>query len=167
MSGSGLKMIELPYRGGDSSMLILLPDDKDGLAKLEATLTLDQLVGWFPSMQATGLNLILPKFTFTSKLDLVGDLKDLGLNRPFVFGDADFSGMDGGKDLFISQAIQKAFIEVNEEGTKAAAVTEVAVMLGAAPPPPITFRADHPFLYFIRDNKTGTILFMGRVVDPR
>jgi serpin B len=111
----------------------------------------------------------LPKFKSTSEFSLADTLKSLGMTDAFIYGQADFSGMDGRKDLFIGAVVHKAFVEVNEEGTEAAAATAVLMGFGGAPtnPRPIpVFRADHPFLFLIRDNRSGGVLFLGRVMDP-
>ena len=112
----------------------------------------------------------LPKFTFTSEFSLAETLSAMGM--PLAFGDeADFSGINGKRDLFISAVLHKAFVEVNESGTEAAAATAVVMRLksrGSSPrrSPPV-FRADHLFMFMIRDRRTGTILFMGRITNPR
>ncbi len=109
-----------------------------------------------------------PKFTLDTKYSLPDTLMVMGMPTAFT-GNADFSGMDGAKDLFIGDVIHQAFVDVNEEGTEAAAATGVVMILAAAPgtekPVPV-FRADHPFIFFVQDDETGTILFMGRVVNP-
>jgi serpin B len=112
--------------------------------------------------------LTLPKFKMTSQFELAGALNALGMKQAFQEGAADFSGMTGKRDLWISAAVHKAFVDVNEEGTEAAAATAIGMrsMAMAYEPPPIVFRVDHPFVFFIRDNRSGAILFMGRVSDP-
>jgi serpin B len=90
----------------------------------------------------------------------------MGMSDAFDAGKADFSGMDGTRNLFISAAVHKAFVEVNEQGTEAAAATGIAMGLTSLPAPPIEFRADHPFLFLIRERQTGSLLFLGRVTDP-
>jgi serpin B len=106
----------------------------------------------------------LPRFTVTSAFDLAEVLPSMGMVLAFT-GEADFSGMTGRKELFISAVVHQAFADVNEEGTEAAAATAVVMSRSASQPPPL-FRADHPFLFLIRDNRTGGILFLGRVVKP-
>ena len=112
--------------------------------------------------------LTLPKFKMTSQFELADALGALGMRQAFKEGAADFSGMTGRRDLWISAAVHKAFVDVNEEGTEAAAATAIGMrsMATAYEPPPIVFRADHPFVFLIRDNSSGGILFMGRVTDP-
>ncbi len=113
--------------------------------------------------------LTLPKFRMTLEYTLNKPLEAMGMKDAFDLRAVDFSGMDGKRDLFISTVVHKAFVDVNEEGTEAAAATGGGLGLGPAPPPPrppVVFRADHPFLFFIRHEKTKAILFMGRVGDP-
>jgi serpin B len=109
----------------------------------------------------------LPRFKTTAEFSLNGALSSMGMSDAFDLKTADFSGMDGKRELFINAVIHKAFVEVNEEGTEAAAATAVPAGVASASPPPVTFRADHPFLFLIRDNKTGGILFIGRVSNPK
>jgi serpin B len=164
-----LQVLELPYAGGDLSMVVLLPRTVDGLGNLEAELTTQNLKAWTGNLRHKKVIVFLPKFRVTSGFSLAETLAGLGMPDAFDGDLADFSGMDGRRDLFISAVAHKAFIEVNEEGTEAAAATAVMVGLTGLPqtnaPPPV-FRADHPFLFFIRDNSNGSILFLGRVTDP-
>jgi serpin B len=167
--GGTFQMLELPYKTGELSMVVLLPKDVAGLAALEQSLTAANLEKWFGQYRAERQAIVtLPKFTMTQKFGLNGTLKALGMKLAFEPGAADFSGMTGKKDLWISDAIHKAFVDVNEEGTEAAAATGIVMRATAMAyePPPVTFRADHTFVFMIRDNKSGGILFMGRVTDP-
>jgi serine protease inhibitor len=160
-----LQILELPYAGDDLSMLIFLPGKVDGLLKLEESLTVENLDKWSKILAVTEMEVFLPKFelTFTFRLD--DTLKSMGM--PDAFSDqADFSGMDGTRQLFIAAVLHKAFVAVNEQGTEAAAATAVIMMTKAVLISPIIFRADHPFLFAIRENSTGSILFIGRVVNP-
>jgi len=165
----GLQVLELPYAGNDLSMVVLLPRKVDGLGDLEAKLTTQTLGAWTTNMDGQEVHVFLPKFKTTSEFSLAETLATLGMTNAFD-DRADFSGMDGKKDLFIYAVIHKAFVEVNEEGTEAAAATAVVMAPTAAPPPnprPVpAFRADHPFLFLIRDNRTGSVLFLGRITDP-
>jgi serpin B len=113
--------------------------------------------------------LTLPKFKMTQEFELGNTLVSMGMAQAFQKGAADFSGMTGKRDLWISEAIHKAYIDVNEEGTEAAAATGIVMrsMAMRREQPPIVFCADHPFLFVIRDNRSGGILFMGRLSDPR
>jgi serpin B len=160
--GEGVELLELPYQGQDLSMIVLLPNAEDGLADLENRLTPENLTAWLGTMHDTELDIYLPKFTVTSKFKLKQTLSVMGM--PTAFGPtADFTGMNGIGGLFISDAYHKAFVTVDEEGTEAAAATAVVIDRSGVPS---EFRADHPFLFLIRDNVTGSILFLGRVVDP-
>jgi serpin B len=160
-----LQILQLPYKGDDLSMLVLLPKEKIGLADLEKELTADKLTEWQKRMYEQEIEVYLPKFKMTSQFSLSETLKKMGMSDAFDPGKADFSGMTGNKDLFISAVLHKAFVEVNEKGTEAAAATGVMMQLSMALDEPV-FRADHPFIFMIQDNKTGSILFVGRVMDP-
>ena len=129
-------------------------------------LNAENLTTWMGSMHPTDVNTYLPKFTYKTEYDLKDMLIDMGMDIAFSFG-ADFSGMNGYGGLFIEKVLHKAFIEVNEEGTEAAAATTVHMLESAMPGQPEVFDANHPFLYLIQHKDTGTILFMGKVVDPR
>jgi serine protease inhibitor len=161
----GLQVLELPYVGDALSMVVLLPKEVDGIAELEHDLTAENLEKWTTQLRKQEVSIFLPKFTMTSQFQLAKTLASMGMPDAFNMS-ADFSGMDGTKDLYISAVIHKAFVAVDEEGTEAAAATGVVVSLKAAPRPATVFRADHPFMFIIRDNVSGSILFIGRVVDP-
>lgn len=157
-------ILEMPYKGDRLAMLLFLPRKAEGFQALEEK---------FPSIDLTKLNLsqpnkfdvALPKFKFESTHDLVAPLKALGIKDMFDESKADFSGISARKDLYVSAVMQKAFIEVNEEGTEAAAATSAIMMTRAMVMTP-RFVCDRPFLFAIRDNLTGMTLFSGRVVDP-
>ena len=163
----GLKVAELPYKGDDLSMLVLLPDAPDGLAGLEAKLTADTLQQWTTGLARRDVLVYLPRFSVESGFGLGSTLAAMGM--PLAFSDrADFSGMDGKRDLSLSAVLHKARVDVDEQGTEAAAATGVAVGVRAMrPEEPPTFRADHPFVFFIRHNPTGAILFLGRLANPK
>ncbi len=167
----GARLLEIPYAGNTMSMVILLPDAADGLAALEQKCTADHLSNWFQQLQQTEPNstrLFLPKFKLETSYDLIPACKALGMNKPFDFASADFSGILGKPgDLCISQIKHKAIIEVDESGTEAAAVTAIGVLAAGIEPQPVVFRADHPFLFLIREHATNSILFMGRMSDPK
>jgi serpin B len=172
LNGGTFQALELPYKGDDLSMVVLLPNETEGLAALEKSMTAKAVNGWIEKLNfAPKVILTLPRFTMTQQFELSGALSEMGM--PLAFrGAADFSGMTGKPEFTISAAIHKAFVDVSETGTEAAAATATVMTATAmrriAPePPPIFFRADHPFLFLIRDTKTGGILFMGRVADPR
>jgi len=149
--------------------MVLLPKEVDGLTDLEAKLTFQNLQQWIGGLSNQDVKVYLPKFKSTSQFALGDTLKSLGMNTAFDANTADFSGMTGGRDLFISAVIHKAFVDVNEEGTEAAAATGVIMAPTSAAPdptPPAVFRADHPFVFMIRDNRNSSILFMGRITNP-
>jgi serpin B len=162
------QFLQLPYLGGDVSMVILLPKQVLGLPKLEKQLTAQDVQKWISGMgHADEVDIYFPKFTFTSQIGLKDVLSSMGM--PLAFSDdADFSGITTEHDQKLYEAIHQAFVDVNEEGTEAAAVT--GHVGGNAPGPAprqVLFRADHPFLFLIQDNRTGAILFLGRVVKPK
>ncbi|NXG56812.1 ILEU inhibitor, partial [Hemiprocne comata] len=165
-----LRVLELPYDGRELSMIILLPDDIEddstGLQKLEKQLTLEKLQEWTrpESLYSTDVHVHLPKFKLEESYDLESDLAAMGLLDVFDSGKADLSGMSGARDLSLSKVVHKAFVEVNEEGTEAAAATAGIAMLCMAIEE--NFNADHPFLFFIRHNPTQSILFLGRYASP-
>lgn len=167
-ASDSLQAIELPYSGEDLSMLILLPAEKNGISGLEQSLTPEGLDTLSESLRETTVSIFLPKFTVTSTLRLDEALRTLGMTDAFDPAKADFSRMTTRNDkLFIGAVVHKAFIDVNEEGTEAAAATGVVIGLTSAMPDPVpVFRADHPFLFIIRENRSGSILFMGKVAEP-
>ncbi len=164
----GLQILELPYAGNDLSMLVLLPRTDGGLPALEKALTVETLAAWSSSLRRRDVQVLFPKFKLTAQFSLGHALAALGMPDAFAAGKADFSGMDGSRELFIGAVIHKAFVEVNEEGTEAAAATAVVMMATSMrePEPVPVFRADHPFLFLIRENRSGSILFCGRLADP-
>ncbi len=163
-SDEDIQILELPYMGGDLSMLVLLPREHFGLANLESSLTSGRLEAWAQQLHETAVQVFLPRFKLRWKSRLQDPLRDLGMTDAFG-GDADFSGMNGEGGILISEVIHEAFVDVNEEGTEASAATAV-VVTRSSPLEITTFRADHPFLFLIRDARSGSILFLGRVVDP-
>ncbi len=168
METETLQILELPYRGEDLSMIILLPKKVDGLADLEKSLTLQNLKQWLSQLQVHTVTVYLPKFEMETQFNLAKQLASMGMPDAFVTLIADFSGINGKRDLFIQEVCHKAFVDVYEEGTEAAAATGVSIACGArTPPPPATFRADHPFLFMIVDNRSGSILFLGRLMNPK
>ena len=171
LEGEHFQALELPYQGGELSMVIFLPKEIEGLANFEQSLTPSSLTAWLPRLQGQEVEVHLPKFKMTSAFQLPEILKSMGMVDAFRLGVADFSGMTDEKDVGISDVLHKAFVEVNEEGTEAAAVTgelcEALCADPAPPPPPPVFRSDHPFFFLIRHISTESILFLGRVVDPR
>ncbi len=164
-----LQVLALPYIGRQLEMVILLPRLRDGIGPLESSLTPASLAAWTSGMRNQQVNVALPRFKMSSGFSLAQALKAMGLNDAFDPSRADFSGMDGRAHwLYLSAVLHKAYVEVNEKGTEAAAATAVVVGARAVriQEPPREFRADHPFLFLIRDSTTGSILFMGRVAKP-
>jgi len=162
-----LQVLEMPYVGEELSMVILLPKKTDGIGALERDLTAENLTTWLGQIRKREVIVSVPKFKMTSKFSLATVLASMGM--PLAFSrNADFSGMTGRRDLFISAVIHQAYVDVNEEGTEAAAATGVVMKLTSLGPDrtPV-FKADHPFLFMIRDVKSGSILFLGRVENPK
>ncbi|HXQ82039.1 MAG TPA: serpin family protein [Opitutaceae bacterium] len=165
----GCDLLDLPYAGGRLSMVIVLPEARDGLPALEEHLSAAGLSLWLESLDQAApaeLGVTLPRFKMAFAAELTKALSRLGLATAFVPGAADFSPINGRNDLYVSNVLHKAFIDVNEEGTEAAAATGVVVVKSAAVLPR-KFLVDHPFLFLIRDASTGSLLFLGRIVDPR
>jgi len=160
------QILELPYAGKELSMVIVLPKKKDGLGELEKTLTGNRVQEWLKKGWVQEVVVFLPKFKMTREFNLSKTLAAMGMKDAFLPRQADFTGMTGEKDLFISAVVHKAFVEVNEEGTEAAAATGGVMGVTSVPAPPPVFRADHPFMFMIREVKTGSVLFMGRLVTP-
>jgi serine protease inhibitor len=176
----GFQVVELPYKNDEVAMVVVLPTSPDGLPALEQNLTAERLDSWITRLRSRSVNLLLPQFRIECDRNLTEDLQGLGMKRAFrdpaTGSGADFSGMTSSADLndslFVSAVVQKSFIDVNERGTEAAAVTfafsELATAALSRSRPlfiPI-FRADRPFLFLIRHVPTGTILFMGRYARP-
>lgn len=173
LQADGIKLLELPYQGNDVAMLIALPDKADGLPALEQLLAAPKLAAWRAALgQPQPVDVALPSFTYdpSASMELKPVLKALGMTIPFDRKKADFGVMakqdDPAQRLFVADVFHKAFVKVDEKGTEAAAATAVEMAVGAAPPKAIEFRADHPFVYLIVDQKSGLVLFLGRVVDP-
>jgi len=160
-------MVELPYNRHKLSMIILLPKKIDGIGRLENELTYKNLIKWISELSYKKVALYLPKFKITSDFQLKKLLSSMGIKDAFLLPLADFSGITGNKDLFISDVIHKAFVSVDEEGTEAAAATAIGMAKESFDPSlPKEFKADHPFIFLIKDDASGTILFMGRVANP-
>jgi serpin B len=152
-------------------LIAFLPDKFAGIADFEKDLTADKLDGWIKKMRSTKLIVVFPPFKMQTQFELAGTLKDLGIEDAFDPEHADFKGMAEAPPMYLGFVRHKAFIELNEEGTEAAAVTAVkgssAASGSAHHDSPKVFCADHPFLFLIRDNNSGSIMFLGRVMDPR
>jgi serpin B len=163
--GDGCQALDFPYAGNTASMTIILPDEGT-FAAFDASLDSAKLDLVLSSLQPTTLVFALPKFTFTRDFSLPDQLASLGMTDAFNLDLADFSGMTGKPDLYISDVIHKAFVAVDEKGTEAAAATAVIMDLAMARPAPTSFVVDRPFIFLIRDTASGQILFIGRVVNP-
>jgi serpin B len=168
LDGGSFQALELPYEGGELSMIVFLPRRVDGLTELEHTLTAARMTDWLSRMTADDVVVMLPRFKVTAKFELKQALTELGMSLAFSPEQADFSGITKAAPLWLSAVIHKAYVEVNEQGTEAAAATApVVTMASARPrPPKAVFRADHPFFFVIRDSRTSSPLFSGRVVNP-
>jgi len=166
LDGRSFQALEMPYQGNELAMVVLLPKEIDGLDTFEKQLTSKQLADWLGKFQPREVNVTLPKFKVTSEFSLKETLSALGM--PLAFSpQADFSGMDGKRDFILSDVFHKAYVDVNEAGTEAAAATGAVMALARSVQRPVVFRADHPFVFLIRDRKSGAILFMGRLEDPK
>ena len=161
-----LQAVSLPYKGGRLSMLVLLPRGRNGLPAMAKSLNPDRLQTVTNGLRPRQVNLSMPRFRFSFRRSLAQPLRELGMKSPFE-PSADFSGMCKDCGLRLSDVLHQAFVDVNEDGTEAAAAT-ASLMFGATlmGPPPAVFIADHPFLFFVLDRPSGSILFMGRMSDP-
>lgn len=166
----GVQVLKLPYRQGVFSMLVVLPKEMEGLRAIEDNLSAAEIERYQTKLERRRVNVFIPKFKAEQTFDLIPPLEALGVKSAFLSGAADFSAIGGKRDLFINAAVHKAFVEVDEAGTEAAAATAIAMRLTAAYPRAaediVTFRADHPFLYLIQEDHSGAILFMGKVAKP-
>jgi serine protease inhibitor len=169
MENNNFQAVELPYNSNRLSMVIVLPRKIDACHELEQRLNPALFVRSLRQMKNERVELFVPRFKMESSFELNDQLMQMGMTDAFGLK-ADFSGMDGTKRLFINLVSHKAWVEVNEEGTEAAAATAVVPTVGIGepepPPPPRIFRADHPFIFFIREIHSGSILFLGRLSDP-
>jgi serpin B len=163
-AGNGFGIAELPYQS-HIAMDILLPDAVDGLPQLVAQLTVANLQSWLTGFTPTELVLELPKFNMDSRPATMPALQALGLTAPFIAGQANFSGIDGAQDIYIDAVIHEAVLQVDETGTRAAAVTIIGGG-GSAQQKSVQFIVDHPFLLLLRDTVTGSVLFVGQVENP-
>jgi serine protease inhibitor len=170
-----IQILEMVYGGEDLSMVILLPKEdidyslnlsEDKLKDIERSISAEKWTEWKGLLSERRVDVYLPKFKLETMYLMAGALKEMGMPSAFDASQADFSGMDGTKSLIIQNVIHKAFVEVNEEGTEAAAATAVIVGTTSVAPPTPVFRCDHPFIFFIQQRISGNILFMGRVSDP-
>jgi serpin B len=161
----GIQILEMPYDGRQISMLVLLPE-QGKLGDLERILSTEKIKKWVADLIMIELRVLIPRFKMTREFNLTRTLYAMGMTDAFDEARADFSGMDGTKgSLFISDVVHKAYVDVNEEGTEAAAATGVRFKVTAVAPVQ-EFHANRPFIFLIKENDTGSILFMGRVTDP-
>ena len=155
-----MQLLQMPYKENTFSMLIILPNDADDMQSVEQSLTLENLKLWKNKFYERETIIHIPKFTIETEYDLKESLTEMGM--PSVFGPADLSGITGSKGLFVSEAVHKAFVDVNEKGTEAAAATAISVDESSGQ----LFKANRPFIFIIQDNETESILFLGRIMDP-
>jgi serpin B len=160
-----VQVLELPYAGAQLSLLFFLPRKIEQLPALEAAFSGEYLQQRAAQLREQKVMVGVPRFTLSAEFSLPKVLKTMGMTDAFTLPPADFSGMTGKQNLCISEVLHRAFVDVNEEGTEAAAATSVTMTRGFARLP--SFQADHPFLLVIRDNRSQGILFLGRVMDPR
>ena len=160
------QVMKLKYKQSDLAMMIFLPDEVDGLPELVKKLNAAQLNKGSTMLSNTKLQVSIAKFTADSKFRLNHVLGKLGVSSVFSSQDADLSGVTGNKDLYITEAIHQAFVDVNEQGTEAAAATAVLFAPTCIMLPPPHFLADHPFLFFIQHAQSGAILFAGKMAKP-
>jgi serpin B len=163
------KLLVIPYKKNQAALIVLLPDTVDGLPDLEKSITAEKLTSWVEKSKSVQVALSLPKFRNTSRFDLNHALIALGMKKAFMPGQANFTRIANvpQEPLYLGLVIHKAFVDVNEEGTEATAATAVVAPTAAMiTSEPVPFVADHPFVYIMHDNRTGGILFMGRLADP-
>jgi len=158
----GLQILKIPYQGNDLSMLVILPKENN-VSIVDSLLNTVNIEDWNSSLYEIKINIDIPKFKFKTEYNLNNILTKMGMIEAFSAVDADFSGMDGTKNLFISDILHKAYVEVNEEGTEAAAATAVIITTSITS---TTFNADHPFVFLIQHESTGAIIFIGKIVNP-
>ena len=162
--GENYQVVEIPYVGNQASMVVLVPD-RGAFEDVEDTLDAETWGEIQGVLSPASVKLTLPKYEFESEISLAETLAAMGM--PSAFGEgADFSGMTGDRSLFISDVFHKAYVGVDEEGTEAAAATAVVMMESAMPAEPLEMRVDRPFLFLIQERETGSVLFLGRVLNP-
>jgi serpin B len=166
LDGGTLQVLELPYQADELSMVILLPRQVDGLEEIERTLTGGRVNEWAAKMTRREVAVVIPRFKITRQFELGQPLMALGMKLAFSQRDADFSAMVKARRVFVSAVIHQAYVDVNEKGTEATAATAGIFATSSARPPTPVFRADHPFFFLIRENRTGSVLFAGRVTNP-
>ncbi len=166
---SDAEMVELPYKDNRFSMIVLLPDKSSNIQTLEKAMNANQFDEWLAAMSPRRVKIFLPKFKQENDYELAPVLAALGMPSAFKAGEANFSGITGENNIYISNILHKTFIEVGEEGTEAAAATAVIMMKMSLPPQDndaVVFRAERPFIYLIKDNRSGAIIFIGKYTKP-
>jgi serpin B len=175
VENADFQLAQFPYKDNEVSMVVIVPKKSGNLAEVEKKLSAKALAQALALAAPRDLRVKLPKFKLTERVGLKRELTNLGMKLAFISGAGDFTAMEvkktgvRGDSLYLSDVQHKAFVEVDEKGTEAAAATGVGGVRPVAPEPlpPLLFHANHPFLFLLRHNETGSILFMGRVVDPR
>lgn len=162
----GATLLAMNYKGSRLSMVFVLPDKRDGLAELEAKLATVQLLNIDKDLKQIKAEVTIPKFKLEESLDLVDHLTEMGIRDLFSRDNCNLIGITGVNDLYVTHVLHKAFVEVNEKGSEAAAATAVVIKWRSLPPPTPRFTADHPFFFIIRDQHSGLILFAGRLAHP-
>ena len=165
----GMQILKIPYAEGNLAMVLFLPGEWSKEGHVAPEVTPANLKHWLNGLREQQVHVSLPRFTIAAQFDLKATLESMGMTDAFQDGQANFSGITGGRDLVIGDVVHKAAIQVNEEGTVAAAATGFTMRLLSIPDVPKLqyFSADHPFVFLIRDEKSGTILFMGRLAEPK
>ncbi len=165
---NGAQVLKMPYEGDRLSMLVILPEGRDTIGALEESLSADMIQQWRQELRPSEIELVsIPKFNMTTYYDLTEPLQALGITDVFEESSSNLDGItDMPPRVWVTKATQDAFVDVNEEGTEAAAVTTIVVMSDSLPPPKPYFIADHQFLFIIQDDESGAILFMGKLSDP-
>ena len=166
MEDQQVQALQMPYSGGDWAMLLILPKTVDGLGAVEAKLGPVDLTRIIGALTDQSVRVSLPKFGLSQNFSLSTVLKGMGMTRAFDPRQADFSGMDGERDLCLSDVLHKAYVAVDEQGTEAAAATGSVMVATVMIRPQRVFNADHPFMFFLRDLRSGVVLFAGRLSQP-
>jgi serpin B len=163
---AGLHVLEMPFAGGELGMVFLLPEGKGGLAKLEERLNAGNLSGWVRQLENRRVDVFLPRFKMGVQYPLALTLRSMGMKDAFG-PKADLRGIAAKGNLYLSEAFHRADVSVNEAGAEASAATGILVTAKAAGPRIPVFRAEHPFVFLVRDRRSGCVLFLGRVAHPK
>lgn len=163
---SNFEMLEMPYGSGKFSMVVLLPKTGNKTNDIISSLSTDNLTNWFSKLSESKKNVFMPKFEFKFDKSLISNLEALGMIDAFNASKANLSGISEAAQIYVSEVMHKSYIRVDEKGTEAAAVTGITVGVTTAGPDTSVFRADHPFVFLIREKDTNSILFIGKVIDP-